>query len=184
MSRISWKAPTSVLAALLAVGFTAATVAQQPTAPQPAPGATNQNRTAGDQHRNAQAGGGAKTEMASAMRSSKLSGMNVKNPQGEDLGTVNDIVIDIKDGRVSYVAVSVGGFLGVGDKLLAIPFHELTFRHGQDDMHFVLNATKEKLEAAPGFASDSWPDVADPKWRSTIDNHYRRAAQDRPATTR
>ena len=48
--------------------------------------------------------------------------MNVRNKQGEKLGTVSDMVIDIPSGKINYVALSVGGVLGVGDKMFAVPY--------------------------------------------------------------
>src|SRR5262245_4419269 len=86
-----------------------------------------------------------------AFRASKLMGRHVRNMQGEDVGKIEDFVLDIGNGRVAYVAMGVGGFLGVGEKLFAVPFNQLKFNHGKDDMHFVIDMSKEKLKAAPGF---------------------------------
>src|SRR5436853_5667634 len=46
---------------------------------------------------------------------SKLTGLNVRNPAGEKLGTVEDIVIDVQDGKSQYLALSTGGVLGIGN---------------------------------------------------------------------
>jgi sporulation protein YlmC with PRC-barrel domain len=111
---------------------------------------------------------------AKTFRTSKLVGMNVRNMQGETLGTIDDFVVDVRTGKVQYAAMSVGGVLGVGAKLLAVPFSELKFDHGQDEMYFVLNMAKDKIAAAPGFNQDDWPDFADPDWSQKIDAHYRK----------
>jgi sporulation protein YlmC with PRC-barrel domain len=122
--------------------------------------------------------------VAHSFRASKLTGLNVRNREGEKLGTVNDLVVDLQTGKVSYIGLSVGGVLGVGDKLFAVPFDQVKFDHGQDEMFFVLDMTKEKLEAAPGFDQNNWPDFADPHWSERIDKYYRqaRANAERDAT--
>jgi len=111
---------------------------------------------------------------ARTFRTSKLIGMNVRNMQGEELGTINDLVIDVKTGKVAYAAMSVGGVLGIGDSLHAVPFSELKFDHGQDEMFFVLDMKKEKIAASPGFNQNDWPDFADPNWTDKIEKHYRK----------
>jgi sporulation protein YlmC with PRC-barrel domain len=113
--------------------------------------------------------------VAKAFRTSKLTGLNVRNSQGEKLGTVNDLVVNIETGKIAYVALSYGGVLGIGDKLFAVPFSQLKFDHGKDEMFFVLDMPKEKLQAAPGFDQSDWPNFADPTWSEKIDNYYRRA---------
>ncbi|MGD9647429.1 MAG: PRC-barrel domain-containing protein [Pirellulales bacterium] len=107
-------------------------------------------------------------------RLSSLTGMQVRNPNGEELGEIEDYVIDMQSGRISYVALSFGGFLGLGDKLFAIPFKAMSLQRDADDNdYFVLAVPKEKLEKAPGFDQDHWPNVADPKWSQEIDHYYR-----------
>ncbi len=110
---------------------------------------------------------------ATTFRASKLIGMNVRNKQGEALGQIDDLVVDVRNGKVSYAAMSVGGVLGFGDKLLAVPFDKLAFDHGQDEMFFVLDMPAEKIAAAPGFNKGDWPDFADPNWSAKIDKQYR-----------
>jgi sporulation protein YlmC with PRC-barrel domain len=116
-----------------------------------------------------------KVLVATSFRASKLIGMNVRNAEGEKLGTINDFVLDVRTGKIAYAALSVGGVLGVGDKLFAVPYTELKFDHGKDEQFFVLNASKQKLEAAPGFDQSNWPNFADPHWSDQIDKYYREA---------
>jgi hypothetical protein len=104
---------------------------------------------------------------------SKLTGLSVRNSAGEKLGTVEDIVINLQDGKAQYLALSFGGVLGIGSKYFAVPFNEVRFNHGKEEMYFVLDVPKEKLQAAPGFEKNDWPDFADPKWRTEIDSYYR-----------
>jgi len=66
--------------------------------------------------------------------------MAVKNLQNENLGKINDLVFDPESGRISYAVVSIGGVLGVGDKLIAVPVTSLRPQPGQK--HLVLNMDK------------------------------------------
>jgi sporulation protein YlmC with PRC-barrel domain len=102
-----------------------------------------------------------KTGISKFNKASGLIGMNVHNSQGENLGEIKDLVLDLHSGKVSYAVLSVGGFLGIGDKFIAVP--PSVFTMGADDK-LVLNADKAKLQQAPGFAKNNWPDVENPSW--------------------
>jgi sporulation protein YlmC with PRC-barrel domain len=78
---------------------------------------------------------------------------DVYDTQETKIGDVNDILID-KDGRVSTVIIGVGGFLGVGEKDVAVPFTALKVAEKAGDRYLVINATKEALEKAPGYIYD------------------------------
>ncbi|MEX1232436.1 MAG: PRC-barrel domain-containing protein [Planctomycetaceae bacterium] len=109
------------------------------------------------------------------VRASQLIGMNIVNFEGESLGEVNDLVIDAQNGRIRYAAVEYGGFLGLGDKLFAVPFEAFEVRPEEDDpddMLLVLNVNQETLEGATGFDDEHWPNFADPKFTSEIDKRY------------
>jgi sporulation protein YlmC with PRC-barrel domain len=99
-----------------------------------------------------------------------LSGDRVRNSAGENLGKVHDIMIDVPTGRVAYAVLSFGGVLGVGNKLFAVPWSALTV--DEDEKEFVLDIDKSRLENAPGFDKDNWPDMADPSWRSQVFDYY------------
>lgn len=90
-------------------------------------------------------------------KASKLIGMQVRNTKNENLGKISDLVLDQKSGKIAYAALSVGGVLGVGDKLVAVPFEAFTPNPGQDGL--VLNIEKQRLQQAPGFSQNSWPDL-------------------------
>src|SRR5215475_11752941 len=92
------------------------------------------------------------------MSASTLTGDHVRNEAGEDLGKVDDIMIDIPSGRIAYAVLSFGGFLGMGNKLFAIPWSSFTL--DEDEECFVLNIAKDRLEGAPGFDKDHWPAMA------------------------
>lgn len=114
------------------------------------------------------------------LSASTLEGDTVCNAAGEDLGNIEDIMIDTHDGRVAYAVLSFGGFLGIGDKLFAVPWEAL--RIDQDNKRIVLNVEKEQLKDAPGFDKDHWPDMADPSFTQQIQSHYGygAGASDRP----
>jgi sporulation protein YlmC with PRC-barrel domain len=116
-------------------------------------------------------------------RASELIGMTVYNTADEELGQIEDLVMDVDGGRVRYAALSFGGFLGIGDKLFAVPMHSLKFRRVDDEPRFVLNLNKERLENAPGFDKDAWPDFANPTWGAEVDAYYGSGAADTEADT-
>jgi sporulation protein YlmC with PRC-barrel domain len=120
-----------------------------------------------------------KAPSASTFRASKLIGLHVKNAAGEKLGTVDDFVMDVSSGKIAYVAMGVGGVLGIGEKLFAVPYGALTIAHDKDEMSFILDTTREKLQKSPGFDKANWPDFADPTWTNQIDDYYRQADQPR-----
>lgn len=104
------------------------------------------------------------------MGADTLIGDNVVNTLGEDLGEIKEIMLDISSGRVAYAVLSSGGFLGIGDKLFAIPWSVLTLDPA--NKRFVLDIAKERLKEAPGFDKDHWPSMADTTWASTLHDYY------------
>lgn len=115
------------------------------------------------------------TQQAIGRRASEIQGMTIKNDMGKDLGAVRDVVVDTKTGKVKYAAVAYGGFLGLGSKLFAVPFEAFDYRpeSQDDDSVLLLNLSEETLRNAPGFDSDNWPNMADKKFTSAVDTHYR-----------
>jgi sporulation protein YlmC with PRC-barrel domain len=99
-----------------------------------------------------------------------LKGDRVVNGAGEDLGKIDDFMIDLRHGRIAYAVLSFGGFLGMGDKLFAVPWSAL--RLDQEHRYFVLDVPKERLEKAPGFDKNAWPDMDNADWRSQIHGYY------------
>lgn len=95
----------------------------------------------------------------------------VKNLQGEDLGKLEEIMLDTTNGKIVYGVVSFGGFLGMGDKLFAVPWTAL--RVDRQDKCLRLDCDKKSLETAPGFNKDSWPDMADPSWFGPVHAYYK-----------
>jgi sporulation protein YlmC with PRC-barrel domain len=81
-----------------------------------------------------------------------LTGRAVKNRQGEDLGHITDLMIDVNRGQVVYAVLSFGWIPGIGGKLFAVPWGAL--RMDADRSFFVLDADKSQLRNAPGFEKD------------------------------
>jgi sporulation protein YlmC with PRC-barrel domain len=104
------------------------------------------------------------------MAADTLEGDTVLNDVGDKLGELSHIMIDVPTGRVAYGVLSVGGFLGVGDKLFAIPWKAL--RLDPEQHGFRLNVSKDKLETAEGFDKDAWPTMADQSWAERIHQYY------------
>jgi sporulation protein YlmC with PRC-barrel domain len=97
-------------------------------------------------------------------------GTKVINDAREDLGRIEDLVIDTRDSHVAYAILSFGGVLGLGHKHFAIPWEVLTFDLSQKVA--VLKINKDRLKDAPGFDKDDWPDMTDPKWGASVHEHY------------
>ena len=104
------------------------------------------------------------------LAASTLKGDRVRNSAGEDLGKVDEIMIDIPSGRIAYMVLSFGGVLKIGNKLFAVPWSAL--RVDEDEKCLILDVDKRTLETAPGFDKDNWPDMADTAWGSEIFRYY------------
>ncbi len=104
------------------------------------------------------------------MAAETLQGDDVVNLQGDKLGSIEDIMLDVRSGRVAYAVLSFGGLLGMGDKLFAIPWGALTL--DADRKCFVLDLPKDRLQNAPGFDKDHWPSMADESWAVQVYSYY------------
>lgn len=104
------------------------------------------------------------------MGADTLLGNDVCNPQGEDLGDIKEIMIEMATGRVAYAVLSFGTTLGLGGKLFAVPWSALKLDTA--NKRFTLNISKEALENAPGFDKDHWPSMADRSWASGVHQFY------------
>jgi sporulation protein YlmC with PRC-barrel domain len=107
------------------------------------------------------------------MAADTLENNKVMGPAGEDLGHIEHIMLDVGSGRIAYAVLSFGGFLGIGEKLFAVPWRALTL----DTRHkcFVLGIEKARLKDAPGFDKDHWPAMADARWATSIHDYYQAA---------
>ncbi len=113
-------------------------------------------------------------------KASKLIGMEVHNAQNERLGRIEDLAIDLPSGKIGYAVLSVGGFLGLGEKYIAVPVNELRPAPNGDGL--LLNVDKARIQSMPGFARNDWPALNEvgplASWRSDL------GAQGAPGTVR
>jgi sporulation protein YlmC with PRC-barrel domain len=91
------------------------------------------------------------------LTATSIIGDKVENNKQEEIGKIKDIMVNLLDGRIQYLVIEFGGFMGLGKKLFAIPFAALKLNAKKQD--FVLNIEKKVLDAAPGFNPEHWPET-------------------------
>lgn len=104
------------------------------------------------------------------MGADTLIGEDVYNHQDEDLGDIKEIMLDMRHGQVAYAVLSFGGWLGMGDKLFAVPWQALQLDTA--NKRFLLDVSKDHLKNAPGFNKDNWPDMASTEFSTQIHDFY------------
>ncbi len=104
------------------------------------------------------------------MGADTLIGDSVVNGQDDNLGDIKEIMLDMRTGQVAYAVLAFGGFLGMGEKLFAVPWQALQL--DTVNKRFVLNVDKSRLQNAPGFDPDAWPDMSDVGWSNQIHSFY------------
>ncbi len=93
------------------------------------------------------------------VRIEDIRGARVRNPEGEEIGSVRDYVLDLNSGAIVYAALAFGGMLGVAEKMFAIPREALVPEAGQGA--FCAGIQKERLERLPGFDGTARPIAGD-----------------------
>ena len=111
-----------------------------------------------------------KTRQPRVLSSSSIHGTDVVNREGKSIGEIKDLMLDLRTGEVQYCVLSFGGFLGIGDKLFAVPLP--AFDVDTHDEQFVLDVSKERLEQAPGFDKDNWPRTGDTAFVDSVYSYY------------
>jgi sporulation protein YlmC with PRC-barrel domain len=106
------------------------------------------------------------------MAAATLDGNKVMSSDGEHVGKISDIMLDVRNGRIAYAVLSEGGFLGMGSTLHAIPWSALTL--DTDEKCFFVDITAQRLKDDPGFDKDHWPSMADAKWGASTYDYYKR----------
>ncbi|UTY58343.1 PRC-barrel domain-containing protein [Massilia sp. erpn] len=104
------------------------------------------------------------------MGADTLVGEDVYNRQEEDLGDIKEIMLDMQTGQIAYAVLSFGGWLGMGDKLFAVPWQSLQL--DTVNKRFLLDIDKESLRNAPGFDKDRWPDMASAEFGTQVHDFY------------
>ncbi|WP_419419682.1 PRC-barrel domain-containing protein [Legionella sp. D16C41] len=97
-------------------------------------------------------------------------GVKVENMQGDNLGKIEALMLDKLSGKVNYVVLSYGGFLGMGNKLFAMPWSIFSYNKDHDCFQIPLN--EEQLKNSPGFDKDNWPNMSDKMWSDSITRYY------------
>lgn len=103
------------------------------------------------------------------VKSANIIGTNVVNRLNDDVGNVEDIVIDVLTGRIVYAVLSFGGFLGLGEKHYAVPWKAMRF--DKEIKAYVLNVNRDQIELAPSFDKESWPQFTD-DWNRLVHQFY------------
>jgi sporulation protein YlmC with PRC-barrel domain len=91
------------------------------------------------------------------LTATSIIGDKVENTKGEPIGKIKDIMLEIHDGKIEYIIIEFGGFMGFGEKLFAIPYSALKLNAKKED--FILDVDIEFLKSAPGFNKDHWPET-------------------------
>jgi sporulation protein YlmC with PRC-barrel domain len=106
------------------------------------------------------------------MAAATLDGNKVISSDGEHVGKISDIMLDVQSGRIAYAVLAEGGFLGMGATLHAIPWNALTL--DTDEKCFRVDITAQQIKEEPGFDKDHWPSMADITWGSELHRYYNR----------
>lgn len=101
-----------------------------------------------------------------------ITGDDVRNTHDEKLGTIEEIMLDMTEGRIRYAVLASGGFLGMGERLFAVPWKAMKL--DKENKGFILDVDIEHLKNAPGFDKDQWPNMADAAWSSKVETYYAR----------
>ena len=109
-----------------------------------------------------------KDHSSHVVKSHEVIGVKVKNKEKEELGKVEEIVLEKISGQARYVVLSFGGLLGMGDKYFAFPWKSISYSPAEEC--FILDVDKNKLKEERGFDKDNWPDMA--QWSETVDAYY------------
>lgn len=93
-------------------------------------------------------------------------GSKVRNGARQELGKIEDVVIDSRTTQLAYAILSFGGLLGVGSKHFAIPWEVIDYH--VDEQCAFLNIDKSSLENSPGFDAEQWPDMTNAEWANSV----------------
>lgn len=105
-----------------------------------------------------------------AVKSATIIGAKVFNRQSEHVGKVEEVVVNVLDGNIAYLVITFGGFLGMGEKLYAVPWKALYYDHALEA--YLLNVSKEQIERAPAFEKEAWSHFGDESWNRGIHDYY------------
>jgi len=113
---------------------------------------------------------GSVKEIGRLISSDKVGGTSVENANGDDLGSISDVMIDKVSGQVAYAVLKYGSFLGMGGKLFALPWDQLKYDTGRGA--YIVNIPEDRLRGAPSYAEDTEPNWSDPGWNRGLHDYY------------
>jgi len=117
-------------------------------------------------------GGPAPQEDRPAIRSiagaSTLLGHSVMSSAGEGRGNIEEIMLDLRNGRIAYAVLSFSGFPGIANSRFPVPWNALQIVRDE----FILDLDRKTLEGAPHFDRENWPDMADPAFGRLVQRYY------------
>ncbi|MBP2296712.1 PRC-barrel domain-containing protein [Azospirillum rugosum] len=99
-----------------------------------------------------------------------LAKAKLHSPNGEEMGSISELVVDPDTGRVAYAVVELGGFLGLGQRNFPVPWTLVQATQNGDG--YVLNVPKDRLTAAPQFTNSNRPDMSDRQWAMALHTYY------------
>jgi hypothetical protein len=109
-------------------------------------------------------------ETGNLIASDKVQGTNVYNPAGDNLGSIHDVMIDKRSGKIAYAIMSFGGFLGIGNQYHPLPWSVLKYNTSVGG--YVVHLDKQQLEGAPAYPADQEPAWGDRSYESKIHDYY------------
>ena len=104
------------------------------------------------------------------LTATSIIGDRVENDQGDSLGKIDNLMVNLEDGGIEYAVIDFGSFLGMGGKLFAIPFSELLL--DEDRELFILKRSKDYLKQIPGFDKNHWPDTNDHSYFNDVNTYW------------
>ncbi|MEE3502882.1 PRC-barrel domain-containing protein [Acidiphilium acidophilum] len=110
------------------------------------------------------------SETRSLIAASKVNGTRVYNTQGDSIGSIYDVMINKRNGRVDYAIMSFGGFLGLGEHYHPLPWELLNYDPRQGG--YVVDLDRDRLEGGPSYATSAAPDWSDGVYGHQVDEYY------------
>lgn len=111
-------------------------------------------------------------EFEGLIRVGQFTDFNLRNETAEDLGEVEDLAIDLESGQIAYAIADIGGFLGLGEQTVAIPWSQFSLDRSDDEITFVTPVDAEVLENAPEVDLTTWPEHATAEWDAEVAGYW------------
>ncbi len=137
--------------------------------------AQNQNQNRHNKNNNSNNTTNSTAEMGHAYKASELIGASVHTANNEEKGKIKDLYVG-GNGRLEYAVVSFGGFLGIGNKLFAVPLDAIHIEWKDNKVNYAtVDVSEESIKERQGFDDNNWPEHADRGFLTTGGNNANRA---------